>query len=137
MKDARPDPPRQPGDPGPGVGRAPRREAGISELLKALAELDAIPADQRRDAVTRAIALTRSALAYAQRNIGYPFPSPTAQPVEPRRLPASEHVAGATASLNRALNQLSAAGPGRGAVFLTRALAEIKAALAELSDPPQ
>jgi hypothetical protein len=36
-------------------------------------------------------------------------------------------------SLSRALTQLNGAGPGRGAAFLTRALSDIKAALAELA----
>jgi hypothetical protein len=135
VKDARPDPPREPGTPGPGVGRAPRREVAISELMKALAELEAIPVTDRRDVVARAIPLTRSALANAQRNIGYPFPLPGTSPFVPRPGSAAEHVAGAKASLTRALGQLSAAGPGRGSAFLARALDEIKAALAALTAP--
>jgi hypothetical protein len=130
IKDARPYPPRQPGNRGPGVGRAPRRELAISELRQALAELQAIPSDDLVDAVTRAVALTTSALANAERNLSYPFPSP---PAEARRGSTADHLAGATMSLSRALTQLSGAGPGRGAAFLTSALADIKAALAELA----
>ena len=130
IKDARPFPPRQPGNRGPGVGRAPRRELAISELRQALAELQAIPADDRVDAVTRAVALTTSALANAERNLGYPF---TSAPAEARRGSTADHLAGATMSLSRALTQLSGAGPGRGAAFLTSALSDIKAALAELA----
>jgi hypothetical protein len=130
---ARPDPPRQPGTPGPGVGRAPRRELAISELIKALAELEAIPTRDRNGAVARAIPLTRSALANAQRNIGYVFPQPGSPPFVPRAAAAAEHVANARASLARALGQLGAAGPGRGSAFLARSVSEIKSTLAELA----
>jgi hypothetical protein len=133
VKDARPDPPRPPGSPGPGAGPAPRREIAIAELMKAVAELQAIPAAQRTTAVTRALTLTQSALANAQRNIGYPFPAPGSPAVEARGTSTTERVALATTALNRALNQLGAAGPGRGVVFLRRSLAEIQDALRALS----
>jgi hypothetical protein len=83
--------------------------------------------------MTRATALTQSALANARRNIGYPYPSPSSRSVEALGTSAAECAANATASLRRALGQLEAAGPGRGVVFLRRALSEITTALAELS----
>jgi hypothetical protein len=133
VKTARPDPPLPPGTPGPGSGRAPRREIAIAELIKAVAELQAIPTGERTAAQTRATSLTQSALANAQRNIGYPFPAPGSPAVEARGASTDERVAIATTALHRALNNLGAAGPGRGVVFLRRSLSEIEAALTELA----
>lgn len=130
LQDAQPDPAREPGNPGPGVGRSPRRELGISELLKALAELQAVAPEDRRAALTDAIGLTKRALADAQRNIGYPYPPPSSRPPEARSAPASVHVANAITSLTTALNQLSAATNGPGAAFLARCISEIREALA-------
>jgi hypothetical protein len=133
IKTARPDPPLPPGTPGPGSGRAPRREIAIAELIKAVAELQSIPAGERSPAQTRALTLTQSALANAQRNIGYPFPAPGSPAVEARGASTAERVANAMAALTRALNNLGAAGPGRGVVFLRRSLSEIEAALTALA----
>jgi hypothetical protein len=102
-------------------------------LIKAVAELQAIPAGERSPAQTRALTLTESALANAQRNIGYPFPAPGSPLAEARGTSTGERVANATASLTRALNNLGAAGPGRAVVFLRRSLSEIETALTELA----
>jgi hypothetical protein len=110
---ARPDPPRNPGTTGPGTGRAPRRELGISELLKAAAELRAIPLEERSPTENRALTLTDSALADAQRDIGYPYPPPTAPPIRAVDGPGEAHVSAAVRALSTALTQLSAATPGR------------------------
>jgi hypothetical protein len=102
-------------------------------LIKAVAELQAIPTGERTAAHARATSLTERALANAQRNIGYPFPAPGSPAVEARGTSTGERVANATASLTRALNNLGAAGPGRGVVFLRQSLSEIENALTELA----
>jgi hypothetical protein len=110
---ARPDSPRVPGTSGPGTGRAPRRELGISELLKAAAELRAIPPEDRSAALNRALTSTEAALADAQRDIGYPYPPPTAPPPQAAEGTAAVHISVAARALRTALTQFSAATPGR------------------------
>jgi hypothetical protein len=137
VRSARPDPARLPGNPGPGTGRSPRRELGISELLKALAELGAIAPEARTASVTSAMASVRVALAGAEREIGYPFPPPGSPAYLPARTTADVHVARATAALVNAQSQFGSATTGRrGRSMLSASLTAIGAALDALGRQP-
>jgi len=134
---ARPDPPREPTVTGPGAGRSPRREVGISELFKAAGEFQAIPAYERSAGVTSALALVESALESARRDIGYPYPPSSQLPPAVAAAPAV-HVAAAVRALNAAVTQFAAANPGRrgGGTLLAETLARIRGALAALPVAP-
>jgi hypothetical protein len=134
LSTARPDPPRPPGVPEPGAGFSPRRELGIAELMKALAELRAIPVGERSAAVTSAIDETDRALRSITREMTYPFPAPGALPYQPLDGSAAMHIAKATASLTSATMHLGAAATGRrGNPLMTASLAAIRSALLALS----
>jgi hypothetical protein len=135
LQDATPAVARAPGNPGPGSGRAGRRELGIVELLKASAELEEIGGRDKTAAVIKALAATKSALADAQLEIGYPYPPPT-EP-RPKALGPSTvaRLANAARSLTAALDYFSAANPGRGraaGATKARTIAAINEALAAL-----
>lgn len=128
---AKPDPPRAPGTTGPGVGRAPRRELGISELLKASTELQAITPADRSPAVGRALTSIGIALESAQRDMGYPYPPPGSPRPQADTAGPAAHIALAIHSLTIALDQFGAATPGRrgGRGDLPATLSRIKEAL--------
>ncbi len=119
----------------PGSGRAPRREMAISELLAAVAELEAVPANGRSAAITAALDATRKATADAQVEIGYPYPLSDSPPPKAAGTSTAAHVSNAVKWLTTALDNLGAASPSRGAdaaAAKTRALAEMNEALAAL-----
>jgi hypothetical protein len=134
LSTARPDPPRQPGVPEPGAGLSPRRELGIAELLKGLAELRAIAPLERTAGVSLAIAETERAIGTITREMSYPFPVPGASPYQPLNDSTAIHIAKAMASLNSATTHLGAAATGRrGNPPLSASLAAIRSALQALN----
>src|SRR5215207_7852376 len=115
VENAQPAPPLPP--PGaftPGGGRATRREQGISELLKAVAELEAIPASDQSEAVTTALSATKKAVEDAKENIGYPYPPASTPLPKAQGATTAARVANAVRSLTTARGQLNAANTGRG-----------------------
>src|SRR5678815_3849263 len=111
FSDADPFLPREPGDAGPGFGQQSRRELGIAQLLKAVAELKAMePADVNREIQT-ITALAQQALNDAQVSMNYAYPRPASSPIAgPARVAtASERVMNATRALKAALEQFKAA----------------------------
>ncbi len=135
LQSAQPSPPGARGTAGPGSGPAPRREAGIFELVKAVAELEAIAANERSPAVTSALTSTKKALADAQENIGYPYPPASSPPPQAQGSSTADHLSNTVRSLRAALDQLNAANAGRGrgaAASMTQCKAEINESLATL-----
>lgn len=134
---ARPRMAREPGDPGPGYGRAPRKELAIAGLFEALAELGAIDPSDRNERVAAAATLVQQALADAQVNIGYPYPLPGAAPIVPSLETATTpiRIGNAVRSLSLASRYLASSSPGgRNAAYLTKSIAGIEQALAELRE---
>ncbi len=118
----------------PNLGRAPRREVAITELLKAITEIEAIPARGRPERATNALAATRRALADAQVNIGYLYPPANSPRPEAPDASIAIHISNAVQSVTTAVEQLSGASPGRGRAnaTLNRTIAAINEALAAL-----
>jgi hypothetical protein len=76
------DPPLEPGVRGPGTAPAPQKELAIMALVRTLANLEPLAANNDKTAVDT-IPIVRQALADAQRDIQYPFPPRFAGPAEP------------------------------------------------------
>jgi hypothetical protein len=137
--DADPFAPREPGDPGPGFGRSPRKELGIAALLKAIAELKAFTTEERNRDILTVTSLAQQALSDAQANIGYPYPPPASKPIIGPLSPASksERVENASRALKLALDQLTSANPGANDQFLKLSIQEIQEAMAGLGKIPR
>jgi hypothetical protein len=81
LKEADPFGPREPGDPGPGFGQSVRRELAIANLIKAIAQLKALAPEDTNRAVLHITALIQQALADAQAEMNYRYPSATGAPI--------------------------------------------------------
>ena len=115
-----------------GGGRASRRELAIFQLLRAVAELEAIPAGERTENVTTALASAKTAVTEAQVNIGYEYPPADSPRPQAAQVSNATHISNAVRSLTGALTELNLANPGRGrgaAASMTRLTAAINAAL--------
>ncbi len=135
--DAQPDPPREPGDRGPGVGPDPRKEMGIHLLLKAVAELQAIPAAERQIGavdVEKGITLMRQAITSVQNNINFRYPPASDKPIVPylRVATRSVRLANALKFVERVINQLNSANPGANPEALSNAIVQARQSLAYL-----
>ena len=137
--DADPFAPRDPGDPGPGIGRSPRKELGIAALLKAIAELKAFTTEERNRDILTATSLAQQALNDAQGNIGYSYPVPGSKSVVGPLRPATKsgRVENAYRALKLALEQLTSANPGANDQLLKLSIDEIQQAMAALEKVPR
>jgi hypothetical protein len=135
LTDVQPIPPHEPGDPGPGFGRQPRRELAIANLMYVLAELQAIAREDRTAGIATITSITQQALADAKLNIAYTYPrvssAPLVGPVRPA-LATSVRLANATRAMKAALQQLTTAGGGPNEVFLRRSVEEAQQAFTAL-----
>jgi hypothetical protein len=129
-------PAREPGDPGPGFGRAPHREAAIADLLQALADITALDDARANDAaVVTVTSLMHQALTAARHDMRYEYPREGSQPViaaRPAR-PFKLQLQRVDAELNGALRHLRASSPGGPtASFRLEAISDVSDALVEL-----
>jgi hypothetical protein len=113
------------------MGRQPRRELGIVFLMQAVAELEAIPPEDRSSDRTMATSLVKQALADARANIAYAYPRASSRPLVPPLRPAltPTRLANAESAMQAALEQLSSAGNGPNEVLLKRSIDAIRQAL--------
>jgi hypothetical protein len=134
LKEADPFGPREPGDPGPGFGQSVRRELAIANLIKAIAQLKALAPEDTTRAVLHITALIQQALADAQAEMNYRYPSATGAPIVSPVRPASKDdlMGNAIRSLKIALTSLANANPGQGQTFLELSMAEMRDAIAGL-----
>jgi hypothetical protein len=135
VQDADPFAPRDPGDPGPGVGPSPRKELGIATAMKAVAELKAIGESDRNRDISSVISFIEQALADVRTSMNYTYPAASSKPILSPVRPASKSVrlTSASKALRAAVYQLSNTNPNQqGQQFIALAIEELQAALAGL-----
>ena len=133
LPSAQPDPPREPGTRGPGAGQSPHKEVAIVNLLKAIAELEAIEPPERTAAirVQDVTSKLKQAIAEVQTNLGYAYPPASDKPVVSflRSAAAELRLRNAIRFVNLAVIQLNASNPGRNPQPLSFAVSHAREAL--------
>jgi len=133
LASAQPDPPRDPGTLGPGAGQGPHKEVGIVNLLKAIAELEAIDTGARSEAlrINDVTSKLKQVTAEVQTNMGYAYPPASDKPIVPflRSATTEVRLQNAIRFVTLAVAQLNAANPGKNPQPLTFAISHAREAL--------